>query len=168
MNGLCSNLVAPSIINRDMPGINTMEAMQINVSQLLKETIGSVRNYKVGGTIYINDNGSGSPVQGDVKFTRTNRSILVKGSLYLTVEIACSRCLSLFDCPLTLDIEEEYYPVLDTVSGVTLPSPDEPSSFIIDEHQVLDLNEAARQYAVMAIPMKPLCRDDCPGIQACN
>ena len=140
--------------------------MQINVSQLLKEAIGSVRNYEVSGTVDIADGGNGNPVQGEVRLTRTDRSILVKGKLYLTVDIACSRCLSLYNCPLVLDIEEEYFPVLDIVSGATLPSLDEPSSFTIDEHQVLDLTEAARQYAVMAIPMKPLCRNDCPGLQA--
>jgi uncharacterized protein len=140
--------------------------MQINVSQLLKETIGSVRNYEVSGAVDIADNGNGNPVQGKVRLTRTNRSILVKGRLYLTVDVACARCLSLFGYPLVLDIEEEYFPALDIVSGAPLPSPDEPSSFTIDEHQVLDLTEAARQYAVTAIPMKPLCRNDCPGLQA--
>ena len=138
----------------------------MNVSQLLKEAIGSVRNYEVSGTVDIANNGNGNPVQGEVRLTRTNRSILVKGKLYLTVDIACSRCLNLFGCPLALDIEEEYFPALDIVSGAPLPSPDEPSSFTIDEHQVLDLTEAARQYAVTAIPMKPLCRNDCPGLQA--
>ena len=140
--------------------------MQINVSQLLKEAIGSVRNYEVSGTVDIADNGEGNPVQGEVRLTRTNRSILVKGKLYLTVDVACARCLSLFSYPLVLNIEDEYFPVLDTVSGAPLPSPDEPSSFTIDEYQVLDLTEAARQYTVTAIPMKPLCRNDCPGLQA--
>ncbi len=138
----------------------------MNVSQLLKEAIGSVRNYEVSGTVDIADNGNGSPVQGKVRLTRTNRSILVNGKLYLTVDVACARCLNLFSCPLVLNIEEEYFPVLDTVSGAPLPSPDEPPSFTIDEYQVLDLTEVARQYAVMAIPMKPLCRNDCPGLQA--
>ena len=140
--------------------------MQINVSQLLKEAIGSVRNYEVSGTVDIADNGNCNPVQGEVRLIRTDRSILVKGRLYLTVDAACARCLSLFNYPLVLDTEEEYFPVLDTVSGAPLPSPDEPPSFTIDEYQVLDLTEAARQYAVTAIPMKPLCRNDCPGLQA--
>ena len=165
MTIFCSNLIAPSIINRYISDIKAMSTMQINVSQLLKEAIGSVRNYEVSGIIDITDNGNGKPIQGEVRLTRTNRSILVNGNLYLTVEVACARCLSLFSCPLVLNIEEEYFPVLDIVSGTPLPSPDEPSSFTIDDHQMIDLTEAARQYAVMAIPMKPLCRNDCPGLQ---
>ena len=137
--------------------------MQANISQLLKEPIGSVRDYRVSGTVDLVDNSS-SPVQGEVKLTRTNRSILVKGTLYISVEVTCARCLRLFSCPLVLNIEEEYFPVLDILSGASLPSPDEPGSFTIDEHQVLDLTEAVRQYALMAIPMKPLCREDCAGL----
>ena len=166
MTIFCSNIIATSIINRHISDTNAMSTMQINVSQLLKEAIGSVRNYEVNGIVDIADDNNGKLVQGEVRLTRTNRSILVKGNLYLTVEVSCARCLSLFSCPLVLNIEEEYFPVLDIVSGAPLPSPDEPSSFTIDEHQVLDLTEAARQYAVMAIPMKPLCHNDCPGLQA--
>jgi len=142
-----------------------MDTLQINVSQLLKESIGSVRNYQVSGTVAIADNG-GTPVQGEVNLTRTNRSILVKSKLYLTAEVACARCLKPFGYPLELDIEEEYFPVLDA-DGAPIAAPDdEPGGFTIDEHHVLDLTEAARQYAVMALPMKPLCRQDCAGLQA--
>ena len=145
--------------------VNSMNTLQINVSQLLKEPIGSERNYQVGGMVDIASSDDGIPVRGEVNLTRTNRSILVKSRLRLTIELTCARCLKPLGYPLTLDIEEEYFPILDTISGAPLPAPDEPSSFTIDEYQVLDLTEAARQYAVMAIPMKPLCRDDCTGLQ---
>lgn len=138
--------------------------MQIDVSQLLKEPVGSLRDYKVSGTVDLADDGS-SRVQGEVRLTRTNRSILVKGKLYTEVELACARCLNLFSSPLVLSIEEEFFPVTDVASGVPLPPPDEAGYFTIDEHQVLDLTEAARQYALVAVPMKPLCRKDCAGLQ---
>ena len=63
-----------------------------------------------------------------------------------------------------MNIEEEYFPVTDAVSGVVLPLPEEPDSFTIDEYYILDLTEAVRQYALMVIPMKPLCREDCAGL----
>jgi uncharacterized protein len=96
--------------------------------------------------------------------TRTNRGILVKGTLDTGVEVTCSRCLGSFSHPLTLDIEEEYFPVIDVSSGTPLSEPEEPGSLTIDGHHVLDLTEAIRQYALLAIPMKPLCREDCSGI----
>jgi len=138
--------------------------MQINVSQLLKEPIGSERDYQVSGTINITDDGSSSVVWGNIKLTRTNRSILVKGELNTAIELACARCLNIFSCPLVLNFEEEYFPASDIAGGDLLPPPDEPGMFNIDENQIIDLTEAIRQYALIAVPMKPLCREDCNGL----
>jgi len=136
--------------------------MQINVSQQLKASIGSIRNYELNEVVDI-ANGS-SLVQGKISLMRTDRSILVKGVLHTEVEVTCSRCLSLFSYPLTLNVEEEYFPTTDVVSGASLPLPEEPGCFTIDEHHILDLTEAIRQYVLLATPMKPLCREDCAGL----
>jgi len=66
---------------------------------------------------------------------------------------------------LELNIEEEFYPISDVTTGSMLDEPAEIDDFIIDEHLILDLSEAVRQYALLAIPMKPLCRADCQGIK---
>ena len=136
--------------------------MRINVSQQLKAPIGSVRDYEVSEVVDIA--GGSRPVQGEVRLMRTNRGMLAKARLHTEVEVTCSRCLSVFNCPLSLDIEEEYFPTTDVVSGARLPLPEEPGCFTIDEHHLLDLTEAVRQYALLAIPMKPLCRGDCAGL----
>ncbi|MFC1913466.1 DUF177 domain-containing protein [Chloroflexota bacterium] len=136
--------------------------MPINVSQQLKAPVGSIRNYDVDEIIDIV--GSTSRIQGKVELTRTNRSILVKGRSHTEVDVSCSRCLNLFRYPLVLNIEEEYFPVTDVVNGISLPLPDELGCFTIDEHHLLDLTEAVQQYALLAIPMKPLCGQDCAGL----
>jgi uncharacterized protein len=137
--------------------------MQMNVSQLLKEPIGSSRDYKISETINTGEDNIIIPVKGDVKLIRTNRSILAKGKFHVSIETTCSRCLDVFSCPLELNIEEEFFPIMDLGSGYPLPSPEESDSFNIDEHQILDLTEAIRQYTLLALPMKPLCREDCNG-----
>lgn len=136
--------------------------MRINVSQQLKSSIGSVREYEVSEIVSVAD--GRSTVKGEIELVRTDRSIIAKGILHAEVEVTCSRCLSLFSCPLTLTVEEEYFPITDVVSGASLPLPEEPGSFTIDEHHVIDLTETIRQYALLAIPMKPLCREDCTGV----
>jgi uncharacterized protein len=138
--------------------------MQINVSQLLKAPIGTVRDYRVSEVVDVSGDGHDRMVQGDIRLLRTHQGILVKGELHTELELTCSRCLSLFGYPLTLDIEEEYIPTIDVISGVPLHSPEEPSGFTIDENHILDLTEAIRQYTLLATPMKPLCREDCAGL----
>ena len=138
--------------------------MQINVAQQLKSAIGSVRDYEVSETVDVTGDGNGSLVQGKVSLIRTDRGILVKGKLEAEVELSCSRCLNQFNCPIVLNIEEEFFPTIDMASGDSLPVPDEPGSFTINERHELDLTEAMRQCALLAIPMKPLCREDCAGL----
>ena len=138
--------------------------MWLNVSHLLKAPIGATRSYELSDSVDIEGNGSKRPVQGEVELTRVDRGILVKGTLHTEVEVTCSRCLSLFSCPLVLNIEEEYFPITDIVSGAPLHLSDEAGCFTIDEHFILDLTEAIRQYALLAIPMKSLCCEDCAGL----
>jgi uncharacterized protein len=138
--------------------------IQENVAQLLKEPIGSTRDYELDEPVDITGNGVGGQVKGRVRLTRTNRGILVRGTVSTEVEATCSRCLNRFRCPLAFTIEEEYFPVIEVNSGAPLSPPEEPGSFTIDEHHVLDLTEAIRQYALLTMPMKPLCREDCAGL----
>lgn len=137
--------------------------LAINVSQLLKESVGATRSLEAAGDINIIDDAS--TVTGGVTLVRTDRGILVKGRLKVTVGATCCRCLDVFKCPLDIDIEEEYLPSVDINSGLALEAPDDGESFIVDEHHVLDLTEAIRQYTILAIPMKPLCRQDCAGVK---
>jgi uncharacterized protein len=138
--------------------------MQINVAQQLKSSIGSVRDYEVDELVDVAGDGESSRVEGRVRLMRTDRGILVKGVLNTDLELTCSRCLSLFECPLALDIEEEYFPTVDVLSGVPLSLPEESGCFSIDENHELDLTEAIQQYVLLAVPMKPLCRQDCAGL----
>jgi len=139
--------------------------MQINVSQLLKAPVGAIRNCQVDSVVYI-DSGDGqdSLVRGEVSLIRTDRGILVRGALHSEARITCSRCLDVFGYQLDFNMEEEYFPTVDTDTGASIAVPGEPGCFVIDEQHMLDLTEAIRQYALLEIPMKPLCRQDCAGL----
>ena len=136
--------------------------MEINVAQQLNEGIGSSRSYQISD--FTGDDQGRFPVQGQVELLRTDRSILVRGTLETKIRAMCSRCLSPFDHPLRLRLEEEFFPVVDVVSGVLLPVAEGTGAFTIDESHILDLSEAVRQYVLLAAPMKPLCRKDCSGL----
>ena len=137
--------------------------MQVNVAQLLKASIGVEKVYKVDEDIEIE--GQDVRVTGDVKLIRTDRGILAKGNLATELEIECSRCLEPYLYPVKVKFEEEYFPTIDVLSGLPVEVPEEqPVYFTIDESHIIDLDEAIRQYALLAIPMKPLCKEDCAGI----
>ncbi len=137
--------------------------VEINVAQFLKSTLGTTRTYEIDEPVNIGDDNP--VVRGEVTMLRTNRGILVTGRLETDIQFTCSRCLSQCGQPLTLEIEEEFFPTIDVLTGAAASVPeDEPGAFTVDQNNVLDLTEAIRQYALLAVPMKPLCREDCQGL----
>jgi uncharacterized protein len=119
--------------------------MIINVSQLLKERIGSMRSYNVDGE-------ENFPYKGKVVLVRTDKGLLARGALVTAVGTVCSRCLCELDEELSINFDEEF--LLQREEG----------DFIIDEYRQIDLSEVTRQYTLLAEPMKPLCREDCAGL----
>lgn len=139
--------------------------MQYNVAQLLKEPAGSTRRYEVDEALPALEDTAIRWVRGRVQFTRTDRGVWVRGRLETEMEFVCSRCLEAFTLPLVLALDEEYFPRVDVTTGAFVEVPPEAEgTFIIDEHHILDLTEAVRQRAILAEPMKPLCRPDCRGL----
>ena len=137
--------------------------LSFNVAQLEQGLIGSTRDYQVDDNLTVD--GQEITIKGAVRLTKTNRSVLVSATLKTALPLECCRCLNQYECPLEVRFEEEFFPTLDVTSGVPLDVEDTEESFTVDEHHVLDLTEAIRQYVILAQPMKPLCRTDCPGIE---
>ena len=138
--------------------------MQINVAHLLKQPIGACHSYEIDATIRLNAEKEATPIQGGVELIHTDRGILARGTLEGKVNLLCSRCLALFDYPLKFEIAEEFLPRIEMTSGVFLPPSEDSTAFPIDERHTIDLTEAIRQRALLALPMKPLCHPECAGL----
>ena len=137
----------------------------INVTSLLKEPVGSSQSHDIGGIIGEEVEGF---VEGKAKVTRINKGVLVQCELTAEVKLICSRCLDSFSCPISFTAEEEFLPISDVSDDLTLSSPEQSEGFTIDDKNVLDLGELIRQYVLLNLPMKPLCRPDCPGVKEAN
>ncbi len=141
--------------------------IQFNVSQLLKEPVGSKRVYAVEESDPISPSEAGS-IQGAigvVTFMRTDIGILVNADLDSHAFCSCSRCLGTFSQPLHIHLEEEFLPTSDINAGASMGTSQlDDEDFVIGKDHILNLTEAMRQYAIVALPMKPLCKEDCAGI----
>jgi len=135
---------------------------EINIAQLLKESVGSSRNYDIDTIIAEQPEGS---IKGKVTLIRTGQGILVRGNLDVQVELVCSRCLKAFPYSMNFTVEEEIHPTIDISSGLPLDLCQESEGLIIDKNHVLDLGELIRQYILLSLPMKPLCQPECAGIK---
>lgn len=139
--------------------------MQFNVAQLLKEPTGSTRSYAVDESFEPLEGTGSDHARGSVRMLRTDSGIWLSSEMDTTIRCTCSRCLAQYPQSLHLSIEEEYFPTVDVVTGVSLALPEDADpGQAIDGRHTLDLLETVRQYILVNMPMKPLCKDNCRGL----
>lgn len=141
-------------------------ALQFNVAQLLKQQSGTRRVYDIDTEMPPLDDGLNvvASFRGQVRFTRVGAGLLATGNLETVIELQCNRCLSTFRVPASFEIEEEFRPSLDIVTGARLPQElDQDPATLIDERHILDMAEVVRQNLLLSLPSSPVCRPDCQG-----
>src|SRR5579872_3465096 len=111
----------------------------------------------------------GSEVQLSLKFEAVTEGVLVSGTATAPVAGECARCLGPVDQTVTVSFLELYRYCderpgrardLERESGL---DDDEDEERFLDG-DLLDLEPAFRDAVVLALPMSPLCREDCPGL----
>lgn len=108
------------------------------------------------------------PIKGEAVFTNTGSTIVVRGNFNTTVELECARCLSCFLMKIDLPIEEEL-PIAGNTEWEAgedeeeLGLPEEEKEPIF-ENNIFNLEEVLRQYILVAVPIKPLCSEECKGL----
>lgn len=137
--------------------------MRINVGGLAKSPVGTVGTYPIDTTVALQEGGS-AWLRGEARLVRTGQGVLVSVEAEAGLPLACSRCLAVFDASLPTRFDEEFWLTVDPFRDGRLPEPEAEDTFTVDHNQVLDLTEVFRQYILMAIPMKPLCRPGCAGL----
>ncbi len=142
--------------------------MIYNVAQLLKAPVGTTQVVDLDETdaLDLEDEAVklAGPIRGRLRLRRTNQGILVDGPIEVLVELDCVRCLETFTLPISFRLEEQFYPTIDVITGLSLPESENELIFPIDPNHQLDLREAIRQNLLLALPMQPLCKEDCAGL----
>ncbi len=113
----------------------------------------------------------GVPEGGDVRLELRLESVmegvLVTGTGSAAVRGECVRCLEPIGRELDTDFQELYsYPDAGErfggVSGEPAGDDEEQELVLIDE--LFDLQPVLRDAVVLALPLQPVCQDDCPGL----
>jgi uncharacterized protein len=135
----------------------------INVSTLLREPLGSSRIYNVvDEPVAVPGLGYARTVTGRLHLLRSERGVLVRARLGVRVPLECGRCLRDYDASVQVEFAEEYVDPEDERAKARGRRVD-PDDFVIDRWRHLDLSEAVRQYEQSALPLLPVCREECEG-----
>jgi uncharacterized protein len=105
-----------------------------------------------------------APVQVDLEIHKDKDRFRLVGTAKTELELTCSRCLEPFRMPFDGELDVRYLPAseLSADDEREVAEADLDTSYYRDDQ--IDLNEVLREQFYLALPMKPLCREQCAGL----
>ena len=103
----------------------------------------------------------GADLELDLRLESVMEGVLVSGTVAGPLSGECGRCLEPVQDEIVVDVQELYAYPASTSEDTT--DEDELSRM---DGDLLDLEPALRDAVVLALPLTPLCREDCQGLCA--
>lgn len=105
------------------------------------------------------------PISAEFEIRRLGSELQVEGTVRATVRLQCSRCLAPFSFPVLGKVEAAFGPPAQVREA------EHQHELAEDELEVeplagggADLRGIIAEQIHLNLPLKPLCREDCPGI----
>lgn len=136
--------------------VDTNNPFRINIGFIIAESIGYSREIQFDiPHFYQKPDLELRDIIGKVIFTRTSEGVLVQGQLEATIPSECMRCLEPFMLKMATHFDELYTFQSHALSDTEL---------ILPPTGIIDLTPLVREYFLLEIPIKPVCRPDCKGL----
>jgi uncharacterized protein len=135
---------------------NQHNLLRINIGILLNQIVGYSRDFhfefpeiNLPPELVVKD------FKGLARINRTPQGLLVNGEFTANIDLDCVRCLETYLHPLRAIFDELYAfsEKTATDSGLILPT-----------DGYIDLQPLVREYLLIEIPIRPLCKPDCLGL----
>lgn len=136
--------------------------MKIRVKEL-KEGFNPYRIERKGR---IGDPPEFADLSGDLIIEKCGTTLRIKGILDFTAILGCSRCLNDFERAFSHSLELFYRTgkLEDTLPGKEVELNSDDLNVIAYQGNAIELWPDIKEAMTLALPMKPLCSDDCRGI----
>ena len=131
--------------------LDVSDALSHPGQEYLFSGLQAIADQEIGGDIVRIDDWA---VEG-VFLSDEDGNISVRGKLSTVAHAPCANCLE----DATADIENEFDEVFQRGGD-----PEDDEIFAYEGHEV-SLDKLVMSYAVMALPIRFLCREDCPGFE---
>jgi len=135
---------------------NPRKPFRINVGFIVHEEVGYSHRFPFEfDEIKISDDLELRNFAGEANIGRTPQGLIVQGNFGGVIGLQCVRCLTDFVRPLHWEFTELYAFNRKSLtdSGLLLPE---------DAH--IDFQPLLREYALLEVPINPICRPDCLGL----
>lgn len=135
---------------------NPRKPFRLNVGFLINQEVGYNHEFPFEfDKIQVSDDLDLRDFSGLATMSRTPQGLLVQADFAGETTLQCARCLSDYEHLLRWDLTELYAFKSKSVTDSGLMVPD-------DAH--IDLAPIIREYALLEVPISPLCKPDCRGL----
>jgi uncharacterized protein len=136
--------------------VNLRRPFRLNVGFIIHEEVGYAHEFsfefdhiRLEGDLELRG------FAGLVQVGRTPQGLLFTGRFTAETELECVRCLKEFSHALAWDMTELYAFSEKSVSD---------SGLLVPENAQIDLESLIREYALLEVPISPICKTDCKGL----
>lgn len=142
--------------------------MKLDLSEIAR-TPGAFAEHKIDMTFAeIEGMTLTAPVRGNMYVSSTGRILVLEGAVDTEVEMVCFRCGVTYRQPVHAEFQEDFIirPPLAPGRGPLVEEEEESPGVRLFFEGTLDLNldELLRQSILVALPLKPLCAEECQGL----
>ena len=135
---------------------NPRRPFRINVGFVVHQEVGYKHEFPFEyEKIQVSDDLDVRTFEGVAKIGRTPQGLIVQANFSAETTLECVRCLNEFERSLNWEFTELYAFKKKSVSE---------SDLLLPEDAQIDLQPLIREYALLEIPIKPVCKPDCLGL----
>ncbi len=137
-----------------------MSSLRINISGL-SEGRHTYALHCPAGEIGLDERFTGS-VDVSVELEKTHRDIFLNARVQSEGQFTCDRCLEDFRRLIEATYEQVY--LLSSKEQPRSADQDVEVVTLSSETNIIDIGEDARQFLLLKLPIKMLCKEDCAGL----
>ena len=124
-----------------------IEGMHLPVSyEITPEELSEVRGYTFA-----------APVAVSGEFYNRGGIVTLKYTVSCTLDVVCDRCLTELKRDYSYDFSHTVVPSLQSEGDIY-------DTYLVAQHDSIDMNETAISDLLLMLPTKMLCREDCKGL----
>lgn len=130
--------------------------LRLNIGFLIGQPIGTSRDFNFEHpSMQLGEDLSLHDFIGTANFSRTPQGLFLQADFQGSLVLECVRCLDSSEHRLNMDFSELYAFDYRSISE---------SGLLVPESGYIDFEPLLREYALLEIPISPICKPDCKGL----
>ena len=141
-----------------------MRSIRFDIQELLNQGVGAAQTFEINQDFISPDRSIfeiAKPLRGNAEFIKLNKGVIGRFQIQTEIELPCSRCAKNFHLPIDLNFEQEFSHEGGQEKAFEKLNQEAPNILFTINNNVLDATSSIEEELILAIPPKPLCKENC-------